>query len=237
MTSRYGTPMMAFVVAAAMALVASSAESGQIKIDNGGVATLPGILSYDGEGGRAFGAEIQFIQITGIDTPFHAGETLICRGCFLNFATGDNIVEGPAFWTFAGGGIFSLDGDILPDGGDFLGFSGNILRGFFTNNPPNVAIGTENAIFAFNGFGQDIKAPALVESFYGIPQDTNPPPIFNFSNTELTGFGTVDDNGGFIVEVDDADIKNALPEPGSSLLVVLGLSGLAMFSRRKNRQE
>ena len=93
MTSRYGTPMMAFVVAAAMALVASSEESGQIKIDNGGVATLPGILSYDGEGGRAFGAEIQFIQITGIDTPFHAGETLICRGCFLNFATGDNIVE------------------------------------------------------------------------------------------------------------------------------------------------
>ena len=120
-----------------------------------------------------------------------------------------------------------MDGDILPDGGDFLGFSGNILRGFFTNNPPNVAIGTENAIFAFNGFGQDIKAPALVEFFYGIPQDTNPPPIFNFSNTELTGFGTVD----------DADIKNALPEPGSSLLVVLGLSGLAMFSRRKNRQE
>ena len=238
MTSRYGTPIMVFVVAAAMALIASPAEPGHINIDNGGIAALPGLLTYDGEGGSAVGSGIQFIQITGVDTPFHATETLICQGCFLDFATGGNTQEGPNFWTFAGGGFFVLRGEILADGGDFDGFSGEILRGRFNNNPPNLALGTQKAIFAFNGFGQDIKAAPLVEFFYGIPQDTDPPPIFNFTNTEITGTGIVDPNTqGFIVEVDNADIKNSLPEPGSSLLVLLGLSGLAMFSRRKNRQK
>lgn len=235
MTSRYGLPIMALAVVVAVALTAGSAEAGHIKIDNGGIAALPGTLSYDGDGGPAVGADIQFIQITGVDTPFHDGDTLLCQGCFLNFETGNNTGEGPAIWTFASGGFFTLEGTILPDVG-FGGFSGTILTGTFSNNPPNLAVGTANAIFTFNGFGTDVKAAPLVEYFYGIAVDPLDPPVFNFSNTEITGAGEVDGDGGFRVAVDDADIKNALPEPGSSLLVLLGLSGLALFSRRTRQK-
>jgi PEP-CTERM motif len=234
MASRLGTASRAALVMGALGvfLSAPAAESAQIKIDNGGLASLPGSLGYDGEGGAVFGENIEFIQITGINTPFHNGSTLICSACFLNFQTGPNISEGPFAWTWGGGGFFVLTGTILGTP-EFDEFSGVILNGTFSGSPAGLAFGTSDVIFAFNGVGLDLKAAPLVAYYYGDHPDV--PPEFQFTNTEITGTGQVFDNNGFLVNVDDADIKNTrIPEPGTALLMLLGLGSLASYRRRRS---
>ena len=46
-----------------------------------------------------------------MDTPANSGVVLPCVACSLDFTTGANISEGPS-WSWAGGGTFTLTGDI-----------------------------------------------------------------------------------------------------------------------------
>lgn len=239
MAFKFGTNWPKGVLAALVAtglLGGITAESAEIKIDQNIPQGPLASLTYDGAGGPAVGTDIDFNLIIGVDTPFNAGVTLTCVGCQLDFTTGANTGEGPTIWTFASGGSFVLTGTVPA----VFGFPGifvptALLSGSFTGDPPNLAVGTGSAIFAFNGFGIDIKEPKLVTYFYGItPGPGDPPVIFNYSNTEITGTGTVGLDGSFSVAVKDADISNSIPEPGSALLLLLGLGSLAAYRRRRS---
>ena len=224
-------------------LAAIPAESARIDFDNGGLAQNPGAsLTYDGIGGPLVGTMIDFNSIQGVDTPLNAGINLTCVGCQLEFTTGANISEntGSGLWSFAAGGTFVLTGAVAPTGlgTGFAGLPANtvIISGTFTGDPPNIAIGDVggNAVFAFTGFGTDFKHPDIVAFYYGIPTSTTPAPEFQYRNTEITGVGTVDGNLGFDFHVDNADIRNAMPEPGSALLLLFGLGSLAAYRRRRS---
>ncbi len=212
------------------------AESAEIKIDQNVAQNPLSNLSYDGAGGPAVGTDIDFNSITGVGTPFNAGVNLSCVGCQLDFTTGANTGEGPAFWTFASGGSFVLTGTVPAA----FGFPGILvptvlLSGTFSGAPAASAFGLGSSILTFGGVGIDVKHPSLVTYFYGItPGPGDPPVVFNYTNTEITGTGTVGADGSFNVAVLDADISNVLPEPGSALLLLLGLGSLAAYRRRRN---
>ena len=133
-----------------------------------------GTLTYDGAGGPAIGTGIVFVDIQGIDTPLNTGTVLSCVGCVLNFTTGANVTEGPGLWTWAGGGTFTLTGDVPALGlDDALLASGSFDA---TPNTPGLASGGDSALFIALGF--DVKDSALA-GFYGLGPD------FRFANTEI----------------------------------------------------
>lgn len=77
--------------------------------------------------------------------------------------------------------------------------------------------------------GLDMKNEELLAFFFpgGAPED------FAFSNTDITlSSGAIDLVAGFTIDVTDADINNKpVPVPATSLLMLLGLGGLALRKR------
>lgn len=230
MRSRPGMNTWIGAVAAVLALVASPALAATITFDQ---AVDSGTLSYDGAGGALVGTGIGFSSITpsaADPPPFNALTILGCGGCLLSFTTGANVTEGPAVWTFAPGGSFTVTGTIPALG---IVVPTVILSGSFAGDAPTVLSALGTLIFA--GAGIDFKAPELVAFYFGIVAP--PPPnnqIFMFSNTEITAVPTFDGIGGFTALVTEADISNRLPEPGSALLLLLGLGSLVAYRRRRS---
>jgi hypothetical protein len=216
-------------IAAVLALAASPVLAATITFDQ---ALDSGTLTYNGTGGPLVGTGIGFQTITPSATdppPFNAGTSLGCGGCMLNFTTGNNISEGPALWTFAGGGTFTLTGTIPALG---IVVPTVILEGTFTGNPLAFSAGGS---LTFGGGGIDMKVPELALFYWGIVAP--PPPndqIFMFSNTEITAVPTFTGNGGFSAVITEADISNRVPEPASGLLLLLGLGSLAAYRRARS---
>ncbi len=223
----------------AILMVVSPAESAVIEIDQTGASG--GTVSYGGIlGTAASGSGIMFNLIEGVGTPFNAGAQLTCNPCTLTFTTGPSTSEGPTHWAWGPGGTFTLSGTIPLSGANptWPGFTGTILTGTFDSMTADGSAGAPPK--GFLGFGQDIKTDELVKFFYGIDPVTPPdPPIFSFINTEITASGgsvitSGPFAGAFDVSINDADITNEMPEPGSSLLILLGLGGLALSRRRRS---
>jgi hypothetical protein len=169
-----------------------------------------------------------FEQVIGVDTPLNPGVVLFCfpGNCELNFTTGTNSVEGPAIWTFNGGGTISMTGGLntaaggsgtqIVPGGTTLVTSGSF-------DGPETVLQTIVNSLQFTGAGTDTKNATLA-GFYGL---ANP---FAFVTTELS-LGLADINtttGAFTATVTDADFQNTsflqiVPLPPSGLLVGLGL--------------
>jgi hypothetical protein len=177
-----------------------------------------GTLTYGGGVVPLFGADIQFTEVTGIGTPL-TPPPADCVGCFLNFETGVNTLQGPSQWTWAGGGTFTLTGTV-PDAGILAPV--DLLTGTFTGtaNTPGLAAAGTNALFI--SIGVDTKHPDLL-AFYGLG-----PGDFIFANTEIA-LGTFTllspVTGAFTAVPNQADIINLaqVPLPPTGLLVGLGL--------------
>jgi hypothetical protein len=182
-----------------------------------------GTMTYDGAGGALIANDIVFVNLSGVESPANAGVTLDCVNCSLDFTTGANVQEGPGqLWQWAGGGSFTLTGDIPA-----LGLVGaTLISGTFTAtaNTPGLAGADPNALFV--AIGVDSKDPTLA-AFYGFD-----PANFTFANTEIAlGTFTSDPvTGAFSAIPNQADIINtqAVPNPMTMLLVGLGMAGLAV---------
>ena len=200
-----------------------------------------GTLFYNGAGGPLVGTDIAFDFVQGIGTP-NLG-TLVCgttdglfvtlNPCLLKFETGNLTSDTGDELTWAGNavfGSFELVGGLVDtftltqisaDGSTLL--SGQIT----TASLEDAGFGQWEAGLG----GLDIKDADLVEFFYG----GGGPDDFRYVNSELVISGIVDPSNGFDTAVDQADVVNSrlvVPEPGSALLLLLGLGSLAAYRRR-----
>jgi hypothetical protein len=212
-----------WVAATLLAVVVPTlAQAAILKFDD---PTLPGgLVSYDGAGGPAVGADILFQSIQGLDTPLNSGVTLACDGCLLDFTTGANLSEGPALWNFGGGGTITLTGAVPALG---LPAGTLLLSGTFSGTPNEITGGDSFGLFA--AIGTDIKNETLA-SFFGLDPD------FTFGTTSIQATTLVDPGtGAFSGTVVNADLNNTqavVPNPMTALLVGLGMAGLVALRRR-----
>jgi hypothetical protein len=198
-----------------------------------------GTLEYDGLGGAVIATDVIFQQLIGVNTPLNPGVQLFCfpGNCLLDFTSGTNSTEGPAVWTFDGGGTISMTGglntaangsgvQVLPAGSTI------ITSGSF--NDPSVVLGALNSV-QFTGSGTDTKNTTLL-AFYGLAN----PLSFVMTELSLQQANINTDTGAFTATVTDADFQNSallqqiVPVPPSGLLVGLGL--LLMGSARALRR-
>ena len=213
--------IMALAVAGLLGTTAPTQASVILEFDDTNQAG--GTVEYDGAGGALVGTNIIFNQIRGFGTPANDGQRLRIQGGRLNFESGPNTSEGPAQWTFAGGGTFELTGTArLPNnqGGAVIA-TGTLLSGSFSN-----AQVTQfgNVLFAI-GTGTDEKNQDLLD-YYGILS----PSSFTFAQTEISFEDvTVGSDGSFSGTVSNADLVNTqTPEP-NSLLVWGLLTSVAIY--------
>jgi hypothetical protein len=198
-----------------------------IKFDDNGAGV--GVISYDGGNTPAYtSAPILIAELSGSDTPFHSGDSFTCFGCFLTFETGSTASNpsGGVEYAWSGGGFFTITGSIPGLG---IGAGSILLTGTF-----------ESAFFDKQGFqwfftatGPDEKHPLIVEHYFGVSSLP-----FSFGNTEIAADGDVFGAGNslqaFDADIAQADVNNiqAIPEPASALLLLLGLGSLAAYRRR-----
>jgi PEP-CTERM motif len=189
-----------------------------------------GTIAYSGSGGPLIGNQIIGLSsVTGSDTPLNNNVSLSCVNCVLSFSTG-NYISGPSgippTWTFAGGGFFTLNGELETSTGTDIA-NGTLLDGSFSNNATIQLIG--GSLF-FTGAGIDTKHPALL-AFYGLSSVTN----FTFGTTDISVPNPTIEGGGFTGTVAETDIINfaQIPEPMTLLMLGMGLLSLGFIVRRR----
>jgi autotransporter-associated beta strand protein len=220
--------MRKWKLAGLLGLVLSAwSPSAQAEVITFDQAVDSGTLAYNGTGGSLIGAAIGIDLIVGSDGLVG---TLDCVDCELNFATGANTgTEGPPLWNFNGGGTFTITGDAY-DGATLVA-SGTLLAGTFTGNPS--VTGGPGLLIAI-GFGVDEKNADLL-AFYGLSGSTE----FTFASTNISASAiSVDADGGFTANVNEADVANIsrVPDAGSAMAFLgLGLLGVETLRRKMIR--
>jgi PEP-CTERM motif len=192
-----------------------------------------GTISYDGTiGGVLVGTDIVFESINGNGTD--NDQTIDCNGCVLNFTTGAVTSVAGGEYTFAAGGTFTVVGGSILGG---IPAGTTLLTGTWTT-PISVDI-TQGMIdsMILTGSGEDQKHADLLDIFFN-----NPPPNWEFvdSTIQITnnqtgivvGPGTAFNSNLAIGGNADLVNSSVIPEPGSALLLLLGLGSLAAYRRR-----
>jgi hypothetical protein len=222
-------------IVAAGALFASPASAGEFVIVFDDLfKTTTGTLSYDP-------SVDSFLHGTSIPMTFIVGEpgqvpfpgAITCLACELNFTTGANTVQvNGDDYVWAGNPdpmAFTITGRIFGDLAPVVLLNGPINGATFNN---------DTGQFTATLGGTDLKDQRILNFFFcGGPAIVCPTPEdFIYTNTNINASGvTFAMDGGFTAAVSNADVTNTnAPEPGSALLLLLGLGSLVAYRRRKN---
>jgi hypothetical protein len=186
------------------------------------VTTQGGTVTYAGGAAPAVGTGILFDTLDAITTPLNPGQ-YSCASCVLNFTTGPETSPGVLPYEWGAGGSFTLMGSVPA-----AGAAGTLLTGTFTG--ASATAGTSS--ITLSGVGLDFKHPALI-AFFGLDAI-----VFEASSTNIQAGTTVFPSGpggafsGTITNADLDNIETDIPEPGSALLLLLGIGSLAAYRRR-----
>ena len=246
MVSRRGSQFLGLLSALAIVVAVGVAPAEAIpiiKFDQGFDQSVQGgVISWGGGTDPLVGADIGFSVIVGLDDL--AGMGLLCdplvsglgRPCMmLNFETGPfaGVSGGTLSWDGGVGATFTVtlthdDALIGPGGALDIDAGEALLTGTAMFGADLLPPGGGFRNLSITGL--DFKHPEILGFFFpaGAPED------FAFSSTEITlSSGPIDLDAGFeAIDVSDADINNKpVPVPATSLLLLLGLGGLAVRKR------
>ena len=195
----------------------------------------PGVFSYATESGALTGTNIEIGGITSIQSPLHSGEMLSCVDCILGFET-DNLIsfiQSPSVdtWTFGGGASSSISiegkvpGASIPTTSTLLSaiFSEDVIVQRFPTTGYTVQIGIHQG-----------SIDTALSDYFGEPnisvEEGGMSLTFTVSAVDFDGtFTSTNALGGNVT-------ANVVPEPGTALLLALGLVGLAGRSRATRSQ-
>ena len=195
---------------------------------NNGPAT---VFEYLTAGGPLTGTDLIIDEIVGTDTPLNPDVILPCENCALNFTTGDLISYDAStlHWTFGGGASSSINiaGDVPA-----IGVVGETLQQATFSAPVQVFQVLNGYTITFANHNSTLNSS--IASYYGVASTPSP----NNGNIQITSIvPTVNPDGTFststILSGDVTLELAAIPEPGTALLLGLGLAGLTHTSRRR----
>jgi hypothetical protein len=95
-----------FLVAAVLLFGGVPGYAATITFDNSGPTT--GTVSYAGGTGALVGTNIDSWDIVDVTGTGATDGQYYCQNCTLNFSTGANTLNSSSFYTWAGGGYFTM---------------------------------------------------------------------------------------------------------------------------------
>lgn len=229
--------LLSALAAAFLAVTPQAKAAATLDFDQSAIP-VNGTIIFDGGGvgaGTVTGSGIRFNLLTGFDTPFNDTAPLPCDGCLLSFTTGTLTSVAGGTYSFGPGGTVLMIGTIAPAAG--VPPHGGTFGPIVTSGSFSFAtLSITGTTFTFSGQGTDAKDTETVEYYFG-PGSNVPPLDFTYSTTELGGTGVFGAGGSFTCAdpvgtpsgcLTLADFSNTIPEPGTMLLMLLGLGGLAI---------
>ena len=220
---------------AALALAPALPAQSVTILDFAASVPNPGVFSYATEFGTLTGTNIAIGDITSVQSPLHNGETLSCDDCILGFET-DNLIsftQSPSVdtWHFGGGASssISIEGKV-PDA--------SILT---TSTLLDASFSADVIVQRFPAIGYTVQIAihegnidTALSDYFGEPnisvEEGGMNLSFDVSTVNLDGtFTSTNAIGGSVT-------ANVVPEPGTALLLALGLVGLAGRSRATRSQ-
>ncbi|MFP6660277.1 MAG: PEP-CTERM sorting domain-containing protein [Myxococcota bacterium] len=196
--------------------------------------TVPntGVIDYATAGGTLKGSGIEIANVVSIQSPSHQGETLSCVNCILSFETGvlNSYIPGPVIdtWIFEEGssthltieGSIPASGSISPPDLMHAVFSTQIfvVRRFVTGFTVQIGI--------YEGEAEDNLASYFGESETEIEQGGM---NISFHAPSVATDGTFTSSTLYSGNL----TANVVPEPGTELLLLVGLAGLGYAGRRE----
>lgn len=237
--------LLSGLVAVATMSVGAAHAAPLFNYDQGQGLSPGGTVVYNGTNlvGSNIGFDLLNASGTGSDGVFHcstaAGSvTLGTSRCRLSFTTGNLLAVTPSgpntnTYVFGPGGSVTLTGYLSTatpgNSAPIIGTTPLVVSGSFNSYsvtlqaPPSGIGGTGVSA----GLGFDFKDPLML-AYFGLAADTE----FRFTTSQLAIGSCSATAAGFSCNVNNADFQNTASEPGTLVLLGLGLLGIGLLRWR-----